>query len=60
MTQMVWMKGRASPRGRCLLAASCPGLGPLLLGIFISDFDENINYMLVKYTLSNYRSIPTT
>lgn len=32
---------------RVLPAGShCPGLGPLLLGIFISDLDENINYNL--------------
>ena len=58
MTQMVWTKGLTSPRGRCLLAATCPRLGPLLLGIFISDLDENINYMLVKYAVSNYRLSP--
>lgn len=46
-------KGLMSPRGPCLLAATCPHLGPLL-GIFISDLDENINYMLVKYTFSKY------
>lgn len=46
---------RALPAGSHL-----PQLGPLLLGIFISDLDENINYMLVKYTFSKYQLSPTT
>lgn len=55
MTQIVWMKGLTSPRGHCLLAATCPSRGPVLLGIFISDLDENISYIFVKYTFSKYQ-----
>lgn len=55
MTQIVWMKGLTSPRGHCLLAATCPSLGPVLLGIFIRDLNENISYMFVQYTSSKYQ-----
>ena len=50
----VQIKGLTSPGGWYLLTATCPRLGPLLLSIFLTDLNENINYILVNYTYSKY------